>query len=466
MNTNTLSPDTPLNNRESQSRYWVPLCFLTILFFLWGFITALNDILIPHLQDVFTLTNTQAMLVQFAFFIAYFVVSLVYFLFAQKGKDLLNLIGYQNGLSLGLFIMAAGCLLFRPAASLESYGLFLFALFVLAGGMAILQIAANPYVSILGRPETASGRLNLSQALNSLGTTLAPIIGGILIFSHSGLSADVNSVAPPYTVMATTLFFMAVFFKLIRLPAFEDVNLQQDTKGSVWQFRHLTLGAVCIFMYVGAEVALGSILIKYLGLPDIAGMAELEASIYLSLYWAGLMVGRFLGAIAFTDNLKRSSIMALFALVWALAFGLCGLLVSWTAATIWAGFIALNIALMLVCKFSPNRTLMAFASVIVLLLAIAMLVGAKAAMWCVIAVGLFNSIMWSNVFTLAINNLGRFTSQGSSMLIMAILGAALVPPLMGLVADLISMELSLIVPLACYLYVIYYGLHGYRPKQH
>lgn len=466
MSINTMASAQAQTPASGESRYWLPLCFLTILFFLWGFITALNDLLIPHLQDVFTLSNTQAMLVQFAFFIAYFVVSLIYFLLAQKGKDLLNIIGYQNGLSFGLLVMSVGCLLFWPAAILKSYGFFLIALFVLAGGMAVLQIAANPYVSILGKPETASSRLNLSQALNSLGTTLAPIIGGIVIFSHGGgIDADVNAVVPPYLFMAATLFGMAIFFKVIRLPAFEDINLQRNDDGSVWQFRHLILGAVCIFMYVGAEVALGSILIKYLGLPEVAGLGDLQASVFLSLYWAGLMVGRFLGAAAFTSHLKRSFVFSMFAVVLGLAFTITGLLVSWQAASIWSGFILLNIALMVICRFSHNMTLAAFAAVAVALLAIAFTVGSSIAMWCVVAVGLFNSIMWSNIFTLAIRDLGRFTSQGSSLLIMAILGAAVVPPVMGIVADGFSISTSLLVPLACYIYVIYYGLAGYKVKQ-
>ncbi|QKX17624.1 sugar MFS transporter [Microbulbifer sp. YPW1] len=459
------SQDAAMVSSDSSTNYLVPLAFLTILFFMWGFITALNDVLIPHLQNVFNLTNLQALLVQFAFFIAYFIVSFVYFVYALKAGDLLVRFGYQNGLSVGLAIMSVGCALFWPAAVLKSYGFFLVALFVLAGGMAVLQIAANPYVSILGKPEGAPARLNLSQALNSLGTTLAPVIGAALIFSHVSADADVNTVVPPYLFMAATLLAMAVFFKVVKLPNLHTEVAPTENRYGVFQHTHLLLGALSIFMYVGAEVALGSVLIKYLGLPEIAGLNEMQASVYLALYWAGLMVGRFLGAAAFSAWAERRSIYAYFAAVTVIAFACVGLLVSWQAAQIWCLLIVVNIALMVVCRFKPNRTLAGFAVACVALLLIALYQKGYWALWCVVAVGLFNSIMWSNIFTLAIRDLGSYTSQGSSLLIMAILGAALVPPLMGWVADAYDLNISLLVPAVCYLYIVFYGVKGYRAER-
>lgn len=456
--------DIPVSDTPQHKSYLVPLAFLTMLFFMWGFITALNDVLIPHLQNVFSLNNVQALLVQFAFFIAYFVVSLVYFVYAIKKGDLLVKFGYQNGLVTGLLVMAIGCLLFWPSAIFKSYLFFLIALFVLAGGMAILQIAANPYVSILGSAKGASARLNLSQALNSLGTTLAPVIGAALIFSHNSEVADVNTVVPPYLFMAATLFAMAIFFKVVRLPKFNVDNQVTEKPLGVFQYTHLLLGALCIFMYVGAEVAIGSVLIKYFGMPEIAGLNEMEASVYLSLYWAGLMVGRFLGAGAFSEMAQKNTIYGYFALIAAIACVTTGLLISWQAAAIWTFFITINIALIVLCRFKPNRTLAGFAFACVALIAVALVLGGEYALWCIVAVGLFNSIMWSNIFTLAIRDLGAYTSQGSSLLIMAILGAALIPPLMGIIADSFGLHLSFVLPMLCYVYVIYYGYKGHSAK--
>ena len=298
-----------------KTSYLGSLSLLTTLFFIWGFITCLNDILIPHLKAVFTLSYTQAMLVQFCFFAAYFVVSV-------PSGYLLKKISYKAGIVTGLAIASIGCLLFYPAANLQSYSLFLVALFVLASGITLLQVAANPYVSLLGKPETASSRLTITQAFNSLGTTIAPYFGALIVLTAAVKSAEditkLNSlelsayqslqaaaVQIPYLGLATLLLLMAVLFALIKLPDIQltDIELDKQTtrpikeKASAWAYRHLVLGALAIFMYVGAEVCIGSFLINFLTEPKIAGLSVVEAGKYASFYWGGAMVGRFLGAV-------------------------------------------------------------------------------------------------------------------------------------------------------------------------
>ena len=266
-----------------------PLAMLTLLFFMWGFITVLNDILIPHLKALFDLSNARAMLIQFTFFGAYFTVS-------PPAGRLVSRIGFQRGIVMGLVGVAAGAVLFYPAASFRSYPAFLLALFVLASGITMLQVAANPYVAVLGEPRTAASRLTLAQAFNSLGTTLAPLFGAALILPTAGEAArDITSVQLPYLGIAGLALVVAVAFARASLPPVEQVS-GDDPHGRVWDHPRLVLGALAIFLYVGAEVAIGSLLVFVLGLPDVAGLAEQEAGFYVSMYWGAAMVGRFLGA--------------------------------------------------------------------------------------------------------------------------------------------------------------------------
>jgi FHS family L-fucose permease-like MFS transporter len=383
-----------------------PLVIITILFFMWGLLTALNDVLIPHLKALYTLNYVQAMLVQFCFFGAYAIVSL-------PAGALIKKIGYQNGAVTGLVIAAAGCALFYPA-SMSGYALFLLGFFVLAAGITILQVAANPYVTVLGDPRTASSRLSLTQAFNSLGTTIAPILGGILILAEGAQVSEAASVQKPYLALAGALLLLAVLFAFARLPKIEHaddgvVHLDSATRTSVLAHPHLLMGAIGIFLYVGGEVSIGSFLINFIGEPHIAALAPADAAHYVSYYWGGAMVGRFIG----------------FAIM---------------------------------RYVSPGKTLAFNAAVSMALIAVAIFGHGQAAMWAILAVGLCNSIMFPTIFSMALYRLGKFTGQASGILCMAIVGGAVVPFVQGLLADSIGLQWSFLVPAACYAFILYFGL--------
>lgn len=407
----------------SGTNYRAPLVVLTSLFFMWGLITSLNDILIPHLKGIFTLSYVQVMLIQFCFFGAYLVMSF------PSGR-LVEAFGYRKGIIIGLSTAGVGCLMFYPAAGQASYPFFLGALFVLASGITLLQVAANPYVAVLGAPETASSRLVLTQAFNSLGTTIGPFVGSILILSAGAARAvgdaaraadDARAVQMPYIGLAVALFAIAFAFSQFHLPVIADTHASSAEAGgaeipSVWSYRHLVLGAVGIFVYVGGEVSIGSFLVNFMSRPEIGGLSEAVAGKYLSLYWGGAMVGRFIGSAVLR-------------------------------------------------KVKPGYVLAFNAAVVVLLLSSAMVIGGHGAMWAVIAIGFFNSIMFPTIFTLAIDGLGPRTGEGSGVLCMAIVGGALVPVLQGYAADQIGILLSFAVPLVCYLYIVHYGLAGHEPRR-
>lgn len=416
--------------RSARRSYTPALAVLTLLFFCWGFITCLNDILIPHLKAVFTLSYTKVMLIQFSFFTAYAVASL-------PSGWLVERIGYQRGIVTGLLVAGGGCLLFYPSAALASYPLFLGALFILAAGITLLQVAANPYVAALGAPETASSRLILTQAFNSLGTAVAPLVGAGLILSAevkpavalATLGADelavyrateAGAVQMPYVGLALVLIVVAGVFAFIKLPVIGSGDNTASTEpGSdageknAWDHRHLVLGAIGLFVYVGGEVAIGSFLVNYLGEPTIAGLTEAEAGRWVSLYWGGAMVGRFIGA--------------------------------WLTRV-----------------FRPDRYLAFNAVMAAALVIVSMLTVGRVAMWSILAVGLFNSIMFPTIFTLAIAGLGKHTGQGSGILCTAIVGGALVPLLQGLLADRIGIQHAFFIPVLCYAYIAYYGWKGCR----
>ncbi len=416
-------PSTLPQSRTAAAGNTGPLIIVTILFFMWGLLTALNDVLIPHLKALYTLTYVQAMLVQFCFFGAYFIVSL-------PAGMLIKKIGYQKGAVTGLTIAAAGCALFYPASH-SGYALFLLGFFVLAAGITILQVAANPYVTVLGDPHTASSRLTLTQAFNSLGTTVAPTLGGILILSGSVMSVSelaqlpeaqqlayratqAASVQGPYLALAGALLVLALLFAFARLPKITHTGdgaagAVAGAKGSALAHNHLLLGAIGIFVYVGGEVSIGSFLINFLGEPGIASLTPSAAAHYVSYYWGGAMIGRFIGfaAMRFISPGK------------ALAFNA-----------------ACSIALIMVAIFGHGQV----------------------AMWAILAVGLCNSIMFPTIFSMALHQLGKFTGQGSGILCMAIVGGALVPFAQGLLADTVGLQWSFCVPAACYTFILYFGL--------
>jgi MFS transporter, FHS family, L-fucose permease len=412
-----------------RSPYRGALCVLSSLFFIWGFITSLNDILIPHLKAMFTLNYTQAMLVQFCFFAAYFVMSV-------PSGYLVDRIHYKAGIIAGLAIAGSGCLLFYPAASLRSYGLFLTAFFVLASGITLLQVAANPYVTTLGAAGSASGRLTLTQAFNSLGTTLGPILGSVLILSQplktpdelrilnaaalaSYQTSEAASVQMPYLGLAIVLVGLATLFAMLRLPRIDfhrhsDLALGYEDLGSAWKYPRLLLGTLAIFTYVGGEVAIGSFLVNFLAEPTIAAMAAPTAGKYVSLYWGGAMLGRFAGAV--------------------------------------------------ILRRVQPATALAYAAVCaILLISITVAGSGRLAMWSILAVGLFNSIMFPTIFSLALDGLGRYTGQGAGILCTAIVGGAIIPVVQGVLADHFGIRCAFLVPLLCYGYIVYFA---YRCRAH
>ncbi len=443
--------------------YTLPLIILTTLFFMWGFITCMNDILIPYLQGIFKLTPAQAGLIQSAFFGAYFVVSLIYFLISINIGDPLARIGYKNGIIIGLFTAAIGCCLFYPAADMQSYGLFLGALFVLAGGITILQMAANPYVALLGNADTASSRLNLTQALNSFGTTIAPIIGGQLIFSSVGGKEHMTAeaVKTPYLFLAVALVVLAGIIALSKLPKFTGEVIEKGV--GVLRFSHLTLGVVGIFMYVGGEVAIGSFLVKYF--HELLQFNEFTASQFVSFYWGGAMVGRFFGAISLTHR-SQSQKLGFMAVITVIAVSV---VYGWTGsintAMIVLALIIGNSIAFVFGRSIPARTLAVFSALVVVLLVATVFTGGHVALWSVLAIGLFNSIMFPTIFTLAIRGLGKYTSQGSSLLVMAIVGGAVMTPVMGLIVGSIGYQKAFLFPIVCYLFIFYYGVKGHEIKK-
>ncbi len=431
---------------------------LVLLFFLWGFLTSMNDILVPHLKSAFTLKNWQAQLIQFFFFLAYFLVSV-------PAGILIRKIGYKKGIVAGLFLMGLACLLFIPATYVHVYAIFLLALFVLASGISILQVAANPYVAVLGEPETAASRLNLAQGFNSIGHTIAPLIGAWLILQNTEV-VDVSTIRLPYAFIAGALILLAIIFSFIQLPEIKaEEEVDRSAKFNLWAHRALYLGAIAIFCYVGAEIAIGSFLIEYFRSDPGIGLDTITAGTYVAYYWGGAMVGRFLGALSLSGN-KSLSKMILIPLI-AIAVVKLFLWIYGKPLSQSYGFdvmLILNFLAFYFGKSVSNRQLALFAGINVMLLVITMMSKGNVAIWSVIGIGLFNSIMWSNIFTLAIDKLGKFTSYGSSILVMMIVGGAVIPLLQGVLADIpaIGVKYCFILPVLAYIYLVFYGLKGYR----
>lgn len=435
---------------------------MTVLFFMWGFMTVWNDLLIPRFKEAFTLDYVRAMLVQFAFFGAYTVGALAYYLVSMVSGDPINRIGYKNGVIIGLLVAALGSALFYPAAVLNSYNFFLVALFIMGLGFAMLQIAANPYITILGPERTSSSRLNLSQAFNSLGTTIGPIIGGWLIFNVF-TRPDMHgaeSVKIPYLWFAGVFCALALFFAFAKLPSFKNEEAIAHGAGAL-RHPHTVFGMLAIFMYVGGEVSVGSIVINFLGLPKMGGLTHEAASGYLAYYWGGLMIGRFMGAFALSElkpSLKRLLVVA----VPISAFAVIAAVSTIDNALHYGAYLALLLVAFVLGSASPQRMLTLFSLLIIGLLVTGVMTSGELAKWSVLAVGMFCSVMWSNIFSLSIEGLGALKSQGSSLLIMAILGGALLPPLQGALADSYGIPVSLVVPMVAFSYITFFGLYGYR----
>ena len=442
----SVKSSVPTQSASPGSVSYAPaLAVLTTLFFIWGSLTSLNDVLIPFAQHVFTLNLAQSMLIQTAFFLAYFIISL-------PAAKIIDWIGYKRAIIVGLSTMVAACLLVYPAAKIPSFPFFLTALMVLAAGITVLQVAANPYVAVLGRSETASSRLNLTQAFNSLGTAVFPWVGARLILgetvSAAAQSASQDAVIKLYVYFfAIVLVLLAVLFAVFKLPRIEaaEHHAGEKVNDSIWKHPNLPFGAIAIFVYVGAEVAIGSSIANYLALPNIGHFAsniadpatQYRAALsiaarYISIYWLGAMVGRFIGS-AVLQKVKTSRVLAFCATM--------------------AAF------LVVVTVFS----------------------GGHFAMWSVLSIGLFNSIMFPSIFTSGIAELGPLTGAGSGMLNMAIVGGAIIPWVVGRIGDAINhsyypsmiqgetswgqgIHYALILAAFCYLYILFYAVSGSKPN--
>src|SRR5260221_2458601 len=421
------SPAEAVPIASANQGYSRPLAIVTTLFFMWRLLTCLNDILVPHLKSIFDLSYARVMLIQFAFFGAYFVFSL-------PSAKIIDWIGYQRSMVLGLLMMGLGAFLFVPAASVPSYPLFLGALIVLAAGITCLQVAANPYVTVLGRPQTASSRLNLTQAFNSLGTFLAPFFGGLLILSAAPKTMnEIRAMAPdalqayrlheaatvktPYVGLGIALVVLAAAIGSFKLPKIEHAQhkVGEKVNDSIWKHPNLIFGAISIFVYVGAEVSIGSFLVNYFTQPEIGGFTEKVAASFVAFYLGGAMVGRFIGSAL----LQKVSTRGL--------LGICA-----------------------VCAAA--------------LVAISMLTTGHTAMYTIILVGFFNSIMFPSIFTLGVAELGPLTGDGSGVMIMAIVGGAIIPVAQGAIADRIGIHHAFFLPVICYLYILFFDLSGSKPN--
>jgi len=423
---NTSTATTATAPGAGQS-YGAALATVTTLFFMWGFLTCLNDILVPHLKSIFDLNYKQSQFIQLAFFGAYFV-------FSFPASKIVDWIGYQKSMVVGLLTAGIGAFLFVPAALVPSYPLFLGAFIVLAAGITCLQVAANPYVTVLGKPETASSRLNLTQAFNSLGTFLAPFFGGWLILSAAPKTmADIRAMAPdalqayrlheaatvkmPYVGLGIALILLAVAIGSFKLPtiAHAQHKVGEKVNDSIWKHPNLIFGAIAIFVYVGAEVSIGSFLVNYFTQPEIGGLTDKVAASFVAFYWGGAMVGRFIGS-AILQKISTRGLL-----------GVCA-----------------------VCAAG--------------LVAISMLTTGHFAMYSIILVGFFNSIMFPSIFTLGVAELGPLTGDGSGIMIMAIVGGAIIPVAQGAIADRIGIHHAFFLPVICYLYILFFALSGSRPN--
>jgi FHS family L-fucose permease-like MFS transporter len=398
--------------------YLGPFITVAVLFFIFGFITNLNMALVPHLKSIFDLPYAWAMLVESAFFLAYFV-------FSSPTSKLIETIGYKRTMVVSLFIQVVGCLMFVPAAKMVSFPLFLTAVFVVGAGVTALQTAANPYVAILGPESSAPVRLTLAQALNSVGGTIAPLVAGAYILTDpskmASKAAIADTVRGPYIAIAGGLLILGLAVAFMNLPHIEQTQASRPAKAgdpilsrSIWAYKHTVLGAVGIFLYVGVEVGLASIAVNYFKTQGVDSAKT--ASFLVSLYWFGALIGRLLGS-------------------WALT------------------------------KIKSNRLLGAFGTLAAMAMVVSMFTTGQTAIWSLVLCGFFNSIMFPNIFALAIKGLGPMTSKGSGLIMTAVVGGAVVPPLIGVAADKVGIQHAFVIPIICYLFIAYYGLWGSKPAR-
>ncbi len=417
------------SNYDSSKNYTIPLIVVTSLFFLWALGGKMNDILIPHLKKALDLSDFQSSLVQSAFFAGYFFAAI-------PAGWVMKKVGYKNGILIGLGIAIVGALLFYPAATTRIYPFFLSALCIMACGFCFLEVAANPYVSILGDPKGASSRLNLAQGFNSLGATITPFIGAQVILSgveksESDLASmslfdlenykifEADRVKMPYLIIAGIFILIAIIIFITKLPEIKEQGLNTDAEKtmksqspfSVFKFKHLSLGVLAIFMYVGAQEGVASFIIRFMQHLQIEGVSEKMAANFIVFHWGSFMIGRFIGA--------------------------------------W-----------LTQKFDPAKMLTVYAVIAIGLVSAAILTSGMVAVWCIVALGFFNSIQFATIFTLSLKNLGAYTKDGSTFLVMAIVGAAIIPAIMGYISTVQNIQIAFIIPACCYIYVLFFALRG------
>lgn len=459
-----------MSNNSNQTN-WAQFVPLVTVFFFWGFVAASNDILIPVFKEAFNLTQGQSQLVSLAFYIAYTVGSLIYmFISKSMRQDLINKIGYKNGLIVGLLISAVGTLLFYPAANSGSFTLMISGLFIVGLGFSLQQIVANPLAIALGPVKTGSQRLTLAGGINNLGTTIGPLIVSFAIFGSAtsgNTEASIESVKIPYLILGAVFVLVAIFLKFSKIPQVTETNSQNtddDVQGhhrtSAFQYPQLILGMIAIFLYVGVEVATASNLPAYM--ETSLGFATKDVAPYVSLYWASMMIGRWTGAVeAFDVNAGMQKILRFVAPYLAFAVFLFVNAVAQHDLKpfyIYAVFILVMILADMASKGNPARMLLIFSSLGIIALLIGMFTTGMVSVYAITSVGLFCSTLWPCIFALAINGLGKHTNEGSGFLIMMIMGGGIISWLQGYVADIVNIHFSYIVGVLCFAYLVFYAL--------
>jgi MFS transporter, FHS family, L-fucose permease len=462
-----------MSNQSNTLR--VGMIFISMIFFIFGFVTTFIITLSDPVMEAFDLTYTQGFLVNSAFFISYAI-------FSIPAGGVVKRIGYKNSIVVGLLLISFAGFLFFPAIRTESYPFFLGAIVILSLGVVLLQTAANPFVTELGPPETASGRLNLTQALNSIATWLAPlmIVALILPAALPVVTETVNGVLAeglpervtpsdlllPFMIIAVLVLLIAIAVRMIKLPVISQEGLGNFS--TVFKYRHVLLGAFAIFCYVGAEVGIGTAISSYIVQEGVGGGISRELALkFVGLYWAGAMIGRLFGAISLSD-IKKQNLKITFSaivLVWAFVVGYVTLEYSIPMALTFLGFAVLNYGLMQLGQGKANLVLSVFALVAVVLAITSMLSVGRVALWSIVTIGLFNSVMFPNIFALAVKGLDRSeVSLASGIINTLIVGGAIIPFLMGIMGDAYGIQYSFIIPVVCYLYIAFYALVGSKVK--
>jgi len=453
----------------------VGMIFISMIYFIFGFVTTFIITLSDPVMEAFDLTYAQGFLVNSAFFISYAI-------FSIPSGSVVKRIGYKNSIFLGLLLMSFAGFLFFPAIRTESYPFFLGAIMLLSLGVVILQTSCNPFVTKLGPPETASGRLNLTMALNSIATWLAPLLIVALILpaaipaAAEAVTGVVNAVVPegirpadllpPFLIIAGVILLVAIGIRFINLPVLSQEGI--GNYATVFKYRHMILGAIGIFCYVGAEVGIGTAISSYIVQPGLGGGISRELALkFVGLYWAGAMIGRLFGAIALSD-IQKQSLKLIFAglvVVWAFVVGFVTLEYSLPMSLTFLGFAVLNYFLMKIGRGKANLVLSVFAIIAIIMATTSMLTSGKIALWTIVSIGLFNSVMFPNIYALAVKGLDKSeVSLATGVINTFIVGGAVVPFLMGLVGDALNIQYSFIVPVICYLYILFYALVGSKLK--